>query len=292
MRKTTLLLCILALGLTLVVPAMAQDNMMGPPKVLNIIREEVKTGKSFAHDQNEAAWLQAFLKAKYTTPMLTVSSVTGPAEEWFMVGFDSFAALERENEQMAKTTAWRNINMTYGAKEADLVSEARTITARFRPDLSYKPGVNLGEYKYFQINIVRFRIGESAADFYKAVNSAREKGGSESHNAVYQVNSGMPGGTFLVFMPIKSMAEWDAPPNEKLAAAMQEANISQMAGKMLMTTESRLYAFSPELSNPTKEMVASNPEFWKPKSVMAKKAMPAGEATPATKKETKAAEKK
>ena len=292
MRKTILLVCVLALGLTLVVPAMAQDNTMGPPKVLNIIREEVKTGKSFAHNQNEASWLQAFLKAKYTTPMLTVSSVTGPAEEWFIVGFDSFADLEKENEQMAKNAAWRNINMTYGAKEADLISESRTVTARFRPDLSYKPGVNIGEYKYFQINLVRFRIGESAADFYKALNSAREKGGADSHNVVYQVNSGMPSGTFIVFTPIKSMAEWDAPPNEKLTAAIQEANISQMAGKMLMTSESRLYAFSPELSNPTKEMMASNPEFWKPKPVMAKKAMPAGETMPAAKKETKAAEKK
>jgi len=45
MRKSILCICVVALCLTAVVPAIAQDNTMGPPKVLNIIREEVKTGK-------------------------------------------------------------------------------------------------------------------------------------------------------------------------------------------------------------------------------------------------------
>ncbi len=165
MRKSILCFCIFALAVTLVVPAVAQDNTMGPPKILSIIREEVKTGKSFAHDQNESAWLQAFLKAKYTTPMLTVSAVTGPAEEWFIVGFDSFAAMEKENEHMVKNAAWRNINMTYGAKEADLVNDTRTITARYQPEHSYKPVVKIGEYKYFSVNIVRFRLGEMSMPF-------------------------------------------------------------------------------------------------------------------------------
>jgi len=265
---------------------------MGPPKILNIIREEVKAGKTMQHEQHEAAWLQAFLKAKYNTTMLTVSSVTGPTEDWFIVGYDSFAALEKENEQMAKNAAYRGINMTYGTKDGDFINESRTITARFRPDLSYKPGVNVGEYKYFTINVLRFRIGEDVDAFYKAINTAREKAGLDTHVALYQVNSGMPTGTYLAFSPLKSISEWDTPPNEAYQAALKDVNFNQMAGKMLMNAETRLYAFSPEMSNPTKQMVASNPDFWKPKPVMAKKAAATGEVTPAAKKDTKAPEKK
>lgn len=286
MRKSVLLVCMVALCLTLLsVPAMAQDSSMhDPPRILNIIREEVKTGKAFAHDQNETAWLQAFLKANYTTPMLTVSAVTGPAEDWFIIGYDSFAALEKENQQMTKNAAFRNINMTYGSREADLISASRTITARFRPELSYKPAVNVGEYRYFSIAVIRFRLGEDVAAYYKTLNAAREKAGLDAHIAIYAVNSGMPSGTYLSFSPIKSLAQWDEPPNEALSAALKEINWGQMVAKSVLNVESRLYAFSPSKSNPSPAMVAASPDFWKSKAVMAKK--PAtGEVTPAAKKE-------
>lgn len=292
MRKSIFCVCIIALAATLVVPAIAQDNMQGPPKVLSIIREEVKAGKGFAHDQNETAWLQAFLKAKYSTPMLTVSAVTGPPENWFLVGFDSFAAMEKENEQMMKNATWRNINMTYSAKEADLISDARTITARYRADYSYKPEIKVGEYKYFSISVIRFRLGEDVDAYYKAINGAREKAGLDSHIVVYAVNSGMPAGTVISFTPIKSMAQWDDPPNQALQAAQKEIGWAQMVAKSILNVETRLYAFSPEMSNPTKEMVAANPDFWKPKATMAKKADGAGGVMPAAKKDTKPADKK
>jgi hypothetical protein len=291
MRKSVVCICMVALCLTLAVPVIAQENM-GPPKVLNITREEVKTGKSFAHDQNETAWLQAFLRAKYTQTMLTISAVTGPAENWYITGFDSFASMEKTNMEMAKNPAYRSINQTYGSKEADLVNDSRSIIARFRADLSYKPGVNIGEYKYFTVNIVRVRVGEDVGAFYKAINSAREKAGLDTHVAMYQVTSGMPTGTYLAFSPIKSLAEWDAPPNEAYQAALKEVNFPQLAGKTIMGSESRLYAFTPDQSNPSKEMVAANPDFWKPKSVMAKKTAATGEVMPAAKNEKKAPEKK
>lgn len=292
MRKSVLWLSMAAMCLTLLsIPTFAQEPM-GPPKVLNIIREEVKTGKNFAHDQNETAWLQAFVKAKYTTPMLTISAVTGPAEEWFLVGYDSFASLEKMNEEMAKNAAWRNINMTYGSKEADLISDSRTITARFRPEYSYKPNINVGEYKYFAVNVIRFRLGEDIDAYYKAINGAREKASLDTHVAVYSVNSGMPAGTVISFTPIKSMAEWDSPPNEAYQAALKDIGWSQMVAKAILNVDPRLYAFTPEQSNPSKEMVAANPEFWKPKAAMAKKAAATGQVTAAAKKETKAADKK
>jgi hypothetical protein len=86
------------------------------------------------------------------------------------------------------------------------------------------------------------------------------------------------------------MAEWDTPPNEAYQAALKEIGWSQMVAKSILNVEPRLYAFNPEQSNPSKEMVAANPGFWKPKPAMAKKAD--GEAMPAAKKEAKPADKK
>lgn len=294
MRKSVLWVCMAALCLTLVsVPALAQNDMnkMGPPKVLTIIREEVKPGKAIAHQQHEAAWTQAFVKAKYTTPALGLTSVTGNAEAWFIVGFDSFAAMEKDSERMEKDAAIHSVNTSFGPKESDFLEGSRTMTARFRPEFSYKPGVNIGEYKYFQIVVTRFRLGENAEDFYKALNGAREKAGLDAHVAVYQVNSGMPSGTFISFSPVKSMATWDDPPNTAYQAALDEIKFSQMVGKMLQGSESRLYSFAPQLSIVTDAVAQANPNFWRPKPVMAKKAAATGEVTPAAKKETKAADK-
>ncbi len=295
MRKSVLWVCMAALCLTLLsVPALAQNDMnrMGPPKVLMIIREEVKPGKAVAHEQHEAAWTQAFLKAKYTTPALGLTSVTGNAEAWFLVGFDSFAAMEKDSERMEKDAAIHSVNTTFGPKESEFLEGSRTMTARFRPELSYKPGVNIGEYKYFQITVIRFRLGESAEDFYKALNGAREKAGLDSHIAIYQVNSGMPTGTFISFVPVKSLEAWDAPPNTAMDAALKEINFSQMAGKAVVNVESRLYSFAPQLSIVSDQMAQANPNFWRPKPAMGRKAAASGEVTPATKKDTNAPDKK
>lgn len=290
MRRPILWLCLVALCLTLVaVPAVAQDEgMHAPPKVLMIIREEVKPGKAAAHTLNETAWTEGFKKAHYDTADIGMNSVTGPAESWFLVGYPSFEAMEKDGEKMDKNAALRHVNEMYGPKEADLVNDSRTLVARYREDMSYHASINVGEYKYFSVGIARFRLGEDAAEFYKALNGAREKANAENHVAIFQVTSGAPAGTYISFTPLKSMSEMDAPPNEALMAAQKEMGFSQMVAKYIMNVEFRLFAFAPGMSMPTKAMIAANPDFWTPKPMMAKKAEPAAEkAMPAAKKEMK-----
>ena len=290
MRKPVLCVCLVALCLTLFgVPTFAQDDsMQGPPKVLMIIREDVKPGKGAAHMMNETAWTEGFKKAKYDTPGLGLVSVTGSSEMWFLTGYPSFAAMEQDGEKMDKNAALRHVNETYGPKEADLINESRTVTLRYQPEVSYKPNVNVGEYKYFSVAIARFRMGEDGAEFFKALNGAREKGSVDTHMVAYAVTSGMPAGTYITFTPIKSMSEWDTPPNEAYMAAQKEIGWSQLVAKYIQTAEFRLFAFSPKISIPSPQMVAANPEFWNPKPVMAKKSTPMGDKPmPAAKKEMK-----
>jgi len=288
MRRSISWIFIVALCLTPLVSVLAQDNMQGPPAVLQIVREEVKPGKAMAHEQHEAGWTQAMLKTSYKTPMLALSSVTGPPEAWFLVGFPSFAALEKDGEQWQQ--AGRSVNAAYMPKETEFLNESRVLTARFRPELSYKPNINVGEYKYFAVNIIRFKLGEDATEYYKALNSAREKANFDGHIAMYAVNSGGPVATYISFSPIKSMAQWDAPPNEALMQAQKDINWPSLVAKYIANVDSRLFAFSPSMSNPTKEMVAANPSFWKPKPAMAKKAE-GGDVTNAAKKDAKGGNK-
>src|SRR5215218_5039982 len=68
-----------------------------PPKVLQIFRETVKPGHSAAHANTEAGWPAAFAKADAPGHYLALTSTSGPNEAWFITGYESFAAYEKDN---------------------------------------------------------------------------------------------------------------------------------------------------------------------------------------------------
>lgn len=187
-------------------------EMHGPPKVLEIVREDSKPGKAIAHRKHEAAWAQAFIKAGYPYN-LTISSVTGPDQDWFMTGFDTYAQLEKVNDSFETNPAMREIMGTFSPKESEFVSESRFIFAKYRPELSYKADFNLGEYKYFNVVTVRYKLGSGPEEVQRVLQMAREKANTPTSVVAYEVTSGLPVNTFLYFQPIKSLAAWDEPPN-------------------------------------------------------------------------------
>src|SRR5947209_1660340 len=216
MRKLLLCLCALLLPVAL----MAQEAPQ-VPKYLQIIREEVKIGKGAAHEKYEASWTQAMLRAKYTTHMLAMTSVTGASEALVIAGYDSLGAYEADMKMMDSSPAMSSVMNQYSPGDAEYVSNGRTQIARFREDLSYNVNIRLGEMRYFQIRTVRVRPGhdDEYVEVRKLINSAREKSNSPVHSAVFQVITGAPNGTYLVFTPIKSLADADPVGSPAIAAA-------------------------------------------------------------------------
>jgi len=295
MRKT-IGSCMVLLMMLLGMAAIAQEkSSMSPPKVLSIGREEVKVGKGAAHIKYETEWTQAMLRAKYPTPVLAITSITGPSEAWWLTGFDSFAAWEKDAKLSDPGTALAAVNDKFSAGDAEYTSGGRSIVAVYREDLSYNPVAKIGEMRYFRVRTTRVRPGQGAAfaDLLKLVNAARTKAGiTDEHTAVYQVVSGAPNGTFLSFNPIKSAAELDAPPNQAYRDALGDAGrakINELVGKAIGGSDDTLFAFNPSMSNPSPAMVADDPGFWKPKATMAKKtAAPAKDAVVPTAKKAPA----
>ncbi len=282
MRKTLINLAVFSLlvcPLTVVAQARHEE---GPPKVLMIVREDSKPGKAIAHRKHEAAWTQAFIKAGYPYS-LTISSVTGPDEDWFMTGFDNFAALEKTSA-LLDSAKFQQINETFMPKETDFLNESRLIYARYRPDLSYKPDFQVGEFKYFNLLTVRYKPGSESEGITKIVNAAREKAPppADYHQVVYEVTSGMPGGTYLYFVPIKTIAAWDAPPNKEYSEALRAGGFFDAVGKDVQYYEYRLFGFNPRLSYMPDDVTKADPAFWHPKTEMAKTTA----AKPVAKKES------
>jgi len=242
-----------------------------PPKVIQIFREEVKPGKGAAHEKIEAGWPSAFASVKSPTHYIAMVSVTGPSEAWFVSGFDSLAAWEKDrldNEKNAALTAQLD---QLGEKDGEVLSGVRSIVARYREDLSYRPGgVNIGQMRYFYVTTFRIRPGHENdyTEANKIVRAAHEKANVPEHWAVFQIISGMPSGTYLSFQPLKSLAEVDAFP-ETHGKAYQEATgeegqrkLRELANAGTLSSETSIFLFNPKMSYVSQEVASADPDFW------------------------------
>ncbi len=289
MKKSVFLFVAACLFLSATSIALAQEQApSGPPKVLQIFREEVKPGKAPAHEKVEAGWPRAFAHANSPTHYLAMVSVTGPSEAWFITGFDSLAAWEKDRQDNQKNAALTAELNQLEEKDGELLSGLRSIVATYREDLSYRPtGANMGQMRYFYVTTFRIRPGHEN-DFIEAnkiIRGAHEKANVPEHWAVFQVTSGMPNGTYLSFQPLKSLAEVDAFPQthgkDYQGAIGDEGRqkLRELAGAGTLFTETSIFAFNPKMSYVSQQTASADPDFWTPKAV--------AKAAPAAKREVK-----
>ncbi|MDQ6871571.1 MAG: hypothetical protein M3037_06105, partial [Gemmatimonadota bacterium] len=147
LTRTASILAVVAAG-----PLSAQmTGTQAPPPVLLIQRELVKPGKGGAHNQWESGWPAAYAKANYPTTYLGMNAVTGVNEAWFLVGFPSFDAVEKDQARSDADASLTAELRRLSAGESDYVENTRTVLASYVPSVSYKPNVDLSKMRYFEI---------------------------------------------------------------------------------------------------------------------------------------------
>ncbi|MGZ6972293.1 MAG: hypothetical protein ACXVID_11555, partial [Thermoanaerobaculia bacterium] len=234
----------------------------------------------------------------WPTHYIAMTTLTGASEAWFLAGYPSFAAWEKDRDETDKNKALTADLDRLFEKDAELLTNVRSLVAVLREDLSAGGPVDIAKMRYFRMLTFRVRPGHENdfQDAVKIVKGAYEKAKIEVPWAVYQISGGMPGPTFLIFIPMKSMSEIDTALTR--AGAIREAEgpenekaLAKMASDGYATVESNIFAFSPAMSYPAKEFVSRDPEFWTPKAE-AKPAVPAKKAGAEAKGGAKPAEKK
>jgi hypothetical protein len=175
--------------------------------------------------------------------------------------------------------------------DGDLLSRSSSIFARYREDLSYRPGVSMPQMHGFGLTVVRVRPGHNT-DFEEArkiVKMAHEKAGLKDNHSVYQVLSGYPAGTFLIASAYKTIADLESVPEihgkayEDAIGEDGQKRLRELASSGTIGAETLIFAVDPKMSFPSKETVAADPDFWAPKAVVAKAA--SAKAAPTTKKD-------
>ncbi|HEY3399877.1 MAG TPA: hypothetical protein VGK03_04535 [Geothrix sp.] len=250
----------------------AQSGPMPPPPLMMFFREEVKPGHGAAHAATESAWGRVLAKGKSTDHYLGMSSLTGPSEAWFIMGYGSYADWEAKQNEADKNPALKKEIDAISQKDGDHLSGTRSFLGSYRKDLSYGPPVEIGKMRYMRVRTFRIKqgMGKVFEDGVKMAVAAYEKSHFPASFAFYEVEAGTWSPTFVVLRPMKSLADMDAmdAANKAFMDAMGEEGRKAMQKTFMDTVngvENQLFAFNPKLSYPSPGVTASDPAFWTPK---------------------------
>lgn len=286
--KKSLLFCAVVTLISAFTAVFAQDPpRKGPPKVLYVVREDIKPGMMGPHGKHAGNYVNAFRTLDTPNHRIALVPVAGSENEViYITGSESFKQLEDILNQTDKKMSAASGNLKTELDRLDAEAPAlhaamRDMLTIYRPELSYNPDVDIRTMRYFSITTTRIRPGHDAqyAEYVqKVVNVAREKAKVDNlHLATFQVVSGAPGGTYLIFRPMKSLAELDDPIATRVRASMGDdmrKDADKAVSEAVLSSEISTYAFAPSLSYLEKEFIAGDPGFWNPKPAMMVKPKP------------------
>jgi hypothetical protein len=288
----------LVLAITLLASAYSRVNAqpaepMKPPNVLLIVREDIKPGKMGAHNTHSAAFARIFRQLQTPNHRIALVPVAGSENEVvYITPLGSFKELEQiqrdTDKRLSEVSGATRAELDRLDREApDLHAAMRDLFTVYRPELSFDPGVEIRQMRYFAITTVRVRPGQEDqyAEYVRNVtNVARTKAKAELHIAAFQVIAGSASTTYMFFRPMKSLAEYDLRIGARVREAMsddQKKKADKMAGETVVFSETSVYAFNPQMSYVPKEFIAGDPTFWTPKPPPPPRPKPPAKKTPA-----------
>jgi hypothetical protein len=256
--------------------------------VLLIVREEIKPGKMPAHNRHSESFARIFAKLKTPNYRIALVPVAGSENEViYITALQTFAEMEKMNrdtdkEMAAAASGGMKSELDRLDKEApDLHAGMRDMFTLYRPELSYQPGVDVRQMRYFAVTTVRVRPGQEDqySEYVRTLlNVVRDKAKAELHIAAFQVIAGSPTTTYMFFRPMKSLADYDLRINTRVREVMsddQKKKADKMLSESVLFNETSVYAFAPQMSYVPADFAAGDPTFWNPKPAVAAKPKPA-----------------
>ncbi len=200
-----------------------------------------------------------------------------------------FTSLRKDYADIDKTSeaSMAAANKAFGKAAADKIGQdfmsclvwSRSELRRRRMDLSRKPPADadsyaklIGESRFLRTTAVHIRSGHVTEfeDLLKEVKQAGEKNPELPPLLVSQVVEGTRGATFYVTSLRSSMGGFDHNPTiREILGEEGFKKFQKVNADAVETSESVLYRYAPEISNPPDEIVKVAADFWRPKPAMA-----------------------
>src|SRR5712692_6170831 len=185
-------------------------------------------------------------------------------------GFDAFmGALAKPAGAAGAAKIFQDFNNTIVSSRAEI--------RRRRFDLSANAGADaaavvklVAQSRFIRTTMVRVRSGKLGdyQEQLRAIKAAQEKAHSPQVVLVSQSVAGTPGTVFYVSQVGKSLADFDTAASQSLAQTLGQDGFQKYirtVAESVLSQETIINRYLPELSNPMPEIVSANPDFWKPK---------------------------
>jgi hypothetical protein len=241
-----------------------------PPKMLLLVHQEFRFGKESERRKLGVAISRACELLRVPNDWIDLESLSGPPEALFFDPFDSFEHVDIAFAEWGRIFAAHPELARTQEELKGLVTGERTIIAVRRDDLGYRPqSIDLSKARFLRVLEVRLNPGHESdfVEAFRILGAAYEKIKADTPWVVYQVNVGMPSPAFLVFVPLRALKQNDDLLNWRKSIRETEGEdafhqTEQIAREAYATTESNLYAISPETSHVSKDFADGDPEFW------------------------------
>ena len=271
MHKTRVGLTLLALAAGSAATVLAQSMPTSQPTFLHIFRESVKAGRAAEHSKWEAGWPAAFEKAKSKYNYIAITSVTGPAEAWYISPFASQAAygdsLADEKDPVLGPELER---LSKG--DAEFVSDVTAVQLTAMPELSHGSFPDMSKVRFYEVTTFRVKPGyyNEWVAATKAYKSAAARSAPGAGWRTYEVVAGAPGGTYLVMSSTGSFADFDKMASEgeatwKNMTAEESAVLGKFMKEGVISTVTQRFRVDPAMSYVDAATRAKDPAFWGPK---------------------------
>src|SRR5439155_399387 len=144
-----------------------------------------------------------------------------PTEAWFFEAHGSVAEIDAANKAIDAVPGLNQELDRLSQADAANINSSRSLLLRFVPEASNNPNINAAEMRVWEVTIFRVRPGKEGSFFAgaKLYQSLVQQAKVDAPWATYQVMAGMPGPTFIVFGPHKTLPELD--PSSGVGAAIE-----------------------------------------------------------------------
>jgi len=252
----------------------AAQQEMGPPKVLVIQREFLKPGKGGpTHERSESAFVRAMTAAKWPTHYIGLDSMSGQPRSLFLIGYPSFGAWEKDNQAMEKNATLQGAVDRAIMADGELLSSFDQGVFMLSEEGSLRAGTaDVPRSRYFEITrfVVKPGHRQEWNELVKMYKEGYEKVPSAKWALFESVYGADNGGMYLVFNPMKSLAEVEEAyaDEKKFVEAMgadKMKRLGELSAECIASQQTNLFHFNPKMSYPADSWVKEDPDFWKPK---------------------------
>jgi hypothetical protein len=286
MKKWLCSIAGLSLALAGSLATQAQTPSVPPPNILNIQTDNIKPYEDGPYDKfaSESAVLSQQLKDP--THVLAMEALTGTPRAIYLSGFDSFEALQKNEEWLLGDAATDAKFDALEAREAPYVAEVHYTIWHYRPDLSNNVvGADIPHSHYWEVIIFHMRSGHDE-QFEELTKLYRDANLKISQNTPWATYEGLRGvaDAYLVLVPMASLKDQDtALAHQKdFGAALGDEGKGQMnklSAESVASIEDNIWMVVPEWSTVEKSWIEADPQYWAPEP--AAKPAPAPKAPPA-----------